>query len=134
MSKAEIKNYNWQNRTAQFSTHGSRKGVNLLGWEEVEYMSPEQEREALVARVKFVDAMLLIETNKAAKKEWGKHKHDLCLRINKLRPKTRMPEITNYVMDVLREELSTFQFNLLMKKAKKKMAEDSRNRQQQWDQ
>ena len=55
MSKAVTKNNSWQQRAADYSTHGSRTGRNNLGWEEPEDMTREQERACLVARKKKIE-------------------------------------------------------------------------------
>jgi len=127
MSKAVTTNTHWQKRASQFSTHGSRTGVNLLGWEEDESMTPEQERDALRAKLHYIDKKLLTMQKGTERKKLGRVKHDLQERMNHLRPKTRCNGIEQYVMDVLRDELTKFQFDLLMSKAKRRYAKDIRN-------
>ena len=39
MSKSIHLNQSWQTRSANFSTHGSRNGNNLLGWGEKEWIT-----------------------------------------------------------------------------------------------
>jgi hypothetical protein len=45
-------------RSGSFSTHASRKGVNLLGWEEPEAISLTEERECTKARVAQLESQL----------------------------------------------------------------------------
>lgn len=54
MSKAISQNSAWQSRSASFSTHGSRSGVNLLGWDAFhqEALTVNQERDCLRAALK----------------------------------------------------------------------------------
>lgn len=123
MSKATILNSHWQARTGSFSTHASRKGVNLLGWDAgtVEEMTPEQERDALVAKLKKLQSLPPHE-----RKLHGQELAQLAQRIHELRPKMRCKGIENHVMDVLRERLSKVEWDRLMSEAKRRHAADLR--------
>lgn len=107
-------------RVASYSTVASRRGVNLLGWEEVEDLTPEQERDCIVQAKKRVQSVLQSLPKKHPdRKRLGQLQYELDKRINQIRPKMRCKGIENYVMDVLRTELTKFQFDMLMRKAKK---------------
>lgn len=125
MNTNKIKNYHWQNRSANYSTHGSRTGRNLLGWEEDEIMTPEQERDCLVARIKQIDNELTSLPKKDLKrKDLGKLKFEIQAAITAIRPKMKCKGIEAYVMDVLRDELMPYEWDLLMQKAKARHAAD----------
>lgn len=112
-------------RVASYSTVASRRGVNLLGWEDVEDLTPEEERDCIVQAKKRVQEVLEnLPKRHPERKQLGQLQYELDKRINQIRPKMRCKGIENYVMDVLRNELTNFQFDLLMQKAKKLRAKD----------
>jgi len=61
MSKAITNSAAWRGRVASFSTHGSRSGVNLLGWDAFykESLSVTQERECILKALKSEEAKRL---------------------------------------------------------------------------
>lgn len=54
-------------RSSQYSTHGSRRGINLLGWEEGENLSIEQERRSLNSALGRLNE-IIVECNKDRRK------------------------------------------------------------------
>ncbi|QTD95626.1 hypothetical protein [Burkholderia anthina] len=57
MSKELINSETWRDRTGSFSTHGSRRGTNLLGWDHLvrEVLSLEQQRESLLKALRAAE-------------------------------------------------------------------------------
>jgi hypothetical protein len=64
---------------------------------------------------------------KEQRRQLGREKAEICLQINKLRPKSRTPGIQQHIIDVLREELTKAEFDVLFKKAKKRWLEAQEN-------
>ena len=122
MSLGNVKRQQFMAREASFSTRGSRGGANLLGWEEAEELKPEQERDCLVAKKKSVaDELLKYPKKSEERKRLGMLAHDLDDKIRAIRPKSRAKGIEHYIIDVLKEDMTEFQFNKIMRKAREKM-------------
>ena len=114
-------------REGSYSTRSSRTGANLLGWEEEEYLSPEQERDCLVAKVKqFHELFAAMSKSDPRRKPLADSFNRLNFRINELRPKMKTPGIERYVMEVLRQEFSRYEFDRIIKKAKSLRAKEDR--------
>lgn len=132
MSKATHLNHVWQTRTASFSTHGSRKGVNLLGWDGVdEHMTPEQERAALAARAGQLQRIFEAKAYAPKdKKRLADEFNQITARINYLRPKMRLAGIERFLLDIMRERLSKQEWNAMMQEAKRRLAAEMREQGQ----
>lgn len=130
MSKLTHQNHAWRTRSASYSTHGSRNGVNLLGWTGEEHMTPEQERSALAARAKQLQKIFTNKTYKRYEKEQLVQEYQtITKRINELRPKLRTPGIEQYVFQVLQETLTKTEYDRLINEAKRRYAAEI-NKQQ----
>ena len=130
MSKSIHLNHSFQTRSANFSTHGSRKGINLLGWSEEEFLNPEQERDALVARAKQLQQIFEEKNYTVRQKSYLVSEYQyLTKRINEIRPKMKCKGIENYIMDILRETLTKTEWNRLHSEAKRRYAIDSRGQE-----
>ncbi len=117
MSKATQEGAQFFARAGQFSTHASRRGVNLLGWECPEDMTPEQERAALQARAKQLHALLSDKAlPKDQRKALGAELSQIGMRINAIRPKPKNQGVEKYILDILREELTAKQWDILMRR------------------
>ncbi|WP_144142637.1 hypothetical protein [Paraburkholderia sp. BCC1884] len=59
MSKAVINSETWRDRSASHSTHGSRRGTNLLGWDSIvlEVLSLEHQRESLLLALRSTEQL-----------------------------------------------------------------------------
>ena len=126
MSKNLTRGTNWNARVSEYSTRSARNGANLLGWDKgrEEYLTAEQERAALVAKVKRLDEALACRQTEEHRRILGREKFDLQNRINYLRPKMQCKGIENYIIDVLRRDMSKPQFDRIMQEAKKLHAAD----------
>lgn len=124
MSKRETQLKHYIARTGSYSTHGTKGGVNLLGWDNVpENLTPEQEREALVARVKQITEILATDAlDGEQRRQLGALQARLCKRINHIRPKIRFRGLEAFFCDVVREELGPAKYRLLMMDAKHRWA------------
>ncbi|OXS89595.1 hypothetical protein PAP18089_01611 [Pandoraea apista] len=125
MKGATARNAHWQARTGSYSTHGSRTGANLLGWDTgtTEQMTPEQERDALVAVVKRVHEKLRDRTiSKQERRTLGQQQFELNKRINAIRPAMKCKGIEPFLLDVFREKLSRAEWDAAMKEAKRRHA------------
>ena len=124
--KSTIENYNWQTRTANYSTHGSRTGRNNLGWEEDEELSLEQKRDCLVKKKKkIVEKIVSLPKKHPERKRLGKIQHEVEEQIRFLRPKRKSPGVVPFVIDILRERLTRPEFDALFTEANKRMKEIS---------
>lgn len=56
MIKNQASSEAFTERSGSFSTHGSRKGINLLGWGEEEILTPVERRDALIRAQQKVDS------------------------------------------------------------------------------
>lgn len=115
----------FMDRTAAFSTRPSRTGSNLLGWECPEDLTPEQERDCLVARVKQLQEFLTAAAKshpdrKAVAEEFQR----LTLRINEIRPKRRAPGVQQFFLDVCRERMTKLEFDRFMNEAVRRLEKE----------
>lgn len=128
MSKSIHLNHSWQTRSANFSTHGSRNGNNLLGWGEKESMTPDQERDALVKRSKQIH--MIFESKKYKKSEktaLAAEFNELNRKINELRPKIKTSNFENYIIEVIKEKISKLEWEMIFQEAMKRYAKESRD-------
>lgn len=87
-------------------------------------LTNEQKRENLVTKVKHLENEILSLPKKSKKrKELGQVKYQLCLKISSLRPTTNRKGIEGHIIDILKEEVTAFQFKRILSKA----AERARN-------
>ena len=111
MQKATNDSLHFRARAGNFSTHGSSRGANLLGWDEgaKEDMTPDQERAALIAHNRRQQDMLKhCQLTSADRKTIGRDLAASSLRLAELRPQTnkgREVLIERYILDVLKERI-----------------------------
>jgi len=55
------------------------------------------------------------------RKELGIRIHEIQNEMHAIRPKRRCPGIEKYILDILREEMTKFEWNRLMERARKRM-------------
>lgn len=128
MQKATNKSLHFRSRNGNFSTHGSRRGVNLLGWDDgtEEDMTPDQERAALIAHNRRLQDMLKhSELTAVDRKTIGRDLAASSLRLAELRPQTnkgREVLMERYILDVLRERLPHSTWKSAVDEAYKRMA------------
>ena len=85
-------------------------------------LTDEQKRENLVAIIKMMDGQLKsLKKGTKERKALSLEYRKICLAINELRPKKKTPGVENYVIDVLRDELSQFEFKRIFTLANKRM-------------
>lgn len=90
----------------------------MLGWEEDENLSPEEERDCVVAFYKKVhDEIILLPKNSQKRKELGQLQAQIQKRLNELRPKKKCPGVERYFIDAVRNSVTKFQFSKYMEKA-----------------
>ncbi|MBN3848642.1 hypothetical protein G3N58_17695 [Paraburkholderia sp. Ac-20342] len=111
MSKAITLNSAWQSRSASFSTHASRKGVNLLGWDcEIdESMTDEQKREALGAHRKYLETVLArfrVSGNRDGIRLIGQKIAQTNAQINAIRPCRHDRDLSHYIVDILKSRVT----------------------------
>lgn len=84
-------------------------------------LTTEQKRENLVTKAKHLEKQILsLPKGSEKRKELGKVKVKLCLEINSLRPKMKCKGVTDHIIDILREELTPFQFKRILGLASKR--------------
>lgn len=85
-------------------------------------LSNEQERENLVSQVKILQADILThKKGSAARRAIGAILLTTNQQINELRPAKKNPGIERYILDILREDLSKFEFDRLQGRAAERM-------------
>ena len=83
-----------------------------------ETLTDDQVRENLVARFKSIhDEIVQLPKGSAERKRLGKEQALLQGEISAIRPKHKCPGVEHYIIEILREELSAFEWNRLMTKA-----------------
>jgi hypothetical protein len=128
MQKATNDSLHFRARAGNFSTHGSRRGVNMLGWDEgtKEDMTPDQERAALIAHNRRLQDMLKHgELTAADRKTIGRDLAVSSLRLSELRPQTKKGRevlMERYILDVLKEVLPHETWKEAVDEAYKRMA------------
>ncbi len=130
MSKAMTHQEHFRHRAASYSTRGARTGVNLLGWEAPEYMTPEQQREAIVARVKAIEAFLRESDMKPSERRpYGQEVARLCAMIREIRPKLQFPRgLSQYIADVVKEQVSRPHWHRIVHEASRRMDADMKKK------
>ena len=108
-------------RAGKFSTRASRRGVNLLGWEEDESLTQIEERDCLVAAMKSIkkEAFSYPKGNKKRKElliEAGK----LRRKIRAISPGLRTQGIEKYLLEVMEERLHKLEFMKILEEANKR--------------
>lgn len=91
-------------------------------------LTPEQERENLVAHLKAVEKTLLDTPKGRRRDELGKKKYELQQAISAIRPKLYGPKgVERHFIEVCREELPEAQFKRFMHDASKRAKDESSN-------
>ena len=93
-------------------------------------LTNEQLRENLVSKLKHLEDEIT-STPKGSKRrrELGAKKAELCAMINGLRPSRKCKGVKDHILDVLREELSAFEFKRILHKASVRAEQDKTNLQ-----
>lgn len=124
MNKHTAESRQYLRREGSYSTRGTARGTNLLGWEEVEQLSPEQERKAMAARVGQINE--IFRTNKQLPK-WQREQLTgeligLVESMRAIRP-SRKPgyEINQHFIDVARSRLTKAEFDIWMGEANRRL-------------
>ena len=87
-------------------------------------LTDEQMRENLVCQLKrLADDIIKLPKKSKQRKQLGSMKHELEIKINAIRPAKKAKGVEVFLIDVLREELTMVQFNILMAKAINRMNE-----------
>jgi hypothetical protein len=109
----------FQRRDGNHSTKGTSRGVNLLGWEQPEHLSPEQQRRAMAARVSQINEFLRANKDvpKWRREALGAEQKGLEERMRAIRPTRRAPDVRQHFIDVARERLTLAEFNIWMGEA-----------------
>jgi len=127
MSKALSRNACWLSRSGEYSTHGSKRGIPPLGFQEDEWLSPEQERAALVAYVKRLDVVISSgELTPSQRALAGHSKRRAEERIHRIRPQLRkvFVGLESFIIEVLRERLTKAQYQDATAEARRRFAAD----------
>lgn len=87
-------------------------------------LSDEQKRENLVTKYKALEAELMSHPKGSDKrKKIGADKFKVQTEINNIRPKRKCLGLKDHILDILREELTPFQFNSIISKASERAIE-----------
>ena len=98
-------------------------------------LTTEQKRENLVTKAKYLEAEILSSPKGSKRRgELGKIKVKLCLEINSLRPKMKCKGVTDHIMDILKDELTPFEFKRILRIASKRArVSDGLGTKEPWD-
>lgn len=115
-----------QRREGSFSTVASARGVNLLGWEEPEILSPYEERRALGRRVGQIQLFLAAHKDLDGKEKWKlvKEMTKLVEQMRKLKPSLRRASRENVLqqfMEVARGRLTKPEFSAWLSEAQRRV-------------
>jgi hypothetical protein len=122
MSLTNTTKTQFKNREASYSTRASRRGGNLLGWEEDESLSDEARRVCLVLVAKQLQEQIRIfDKGSHERKLMGQKLAEVNGKINEIRPARKTPGIEPYVIDVLRDRLTRTEFDRIFKEARIRM-------------
>lgn len=125
MSLTNTTKSQFMKREASFSTRGSRRGGNLLGWEVDEKLNNEEKRDCLVQHVKQLQEQVkLYPKGSEERKALGQKLKEVNDQINQIRPARKTPGIEKYVIDVLRDRCSRVEFNRIFNEARIRMEAD----------
>ena len=81
-------------------------------------LSSEQIRENLVSKLKAIEVEILAcKKGSKKRKELGKKKTALQEQVSEIRPKMKCKGVKDHILDILREELTDFEFKRILKKA-----------------
>lgn len=121
MSSASNVQAMWQYRAGSYSTHGSRRGVNLLEWGEREELTLEQERDVLIKRNAFLlSAKSALPQNSPAAKELGNEmlKNNVRLgEINKTLGRMRSRDVGHFIIQEFRRRTTKTEWRLIVAEA-----------------
>lgn len=106
-------------RHGNHATKASARGINLLGWELPEGLSPEEQRACMARRVTQINH--LFRDNKGMHKDIRarlvSEQQGLVEQMRAIRPKTRCPGASQFFVDVARERLTKAEFDIWMGEA-----------------
>jgi len=92
--------------------------TNQAGCASDDSLTDEQIRENLVTKWKHLNAQIVaLDKKSPQRKAMGKELAELQAKISSIRPKRKCKDIKDHILDVLREELSEFEFKRLIHKA-----------------
>lgn len=78
-------------------------------------LSEEQKRENLVTKLKALEVELLSHPKGSEKrKRLGAYKLTLTNKVNAIRPKMKCKNVKDHILDIMREELTEFQFKRIL--------------------
>jgi len=87
-------------------------------------LTNEQLRENLVSQCKSIDAELSKhKKGTQERRRLGLLKADICRKISDIRPAKKSPGLENFIIDILRESMTKVEFDILLRKANKRMVE-----------
>lgn len=129
MSKAESNANDWLTRSARFSTRGGRNGANLLGWGLPEDVSIHQERDHLRQRARVLSDTLSDRTiPEPRRSELAEEIHRVNLRLAEIKKELgdgyEKRDLSNYIVDILKEEMPRPAFARLVSRARERMEQE----------
>ena len=80
-------------------------------------LTDEERRQSLVDHAKWLKAQCAAATDKALKRELGQQIHLVETEINGIRPKRKNPGIAHYFIEAVKESVSKFEYDRLMRRA-----------------
>jgi hypothetical protein len=122
MLKSQSNSEQFQTRSGNHSTKGSRKGFDLLGGGEdpTKVLTIEERRDSLKLRMLSIEYLMGSTADKGLRKKLGAEKFELQQQMSALRVKRKSekPEsIPGAFIDICRERMSKHQFRCIMDEA-----------------
>jgi len=124
MSKAITKSETWRHRSASYATHGSRKGINLLGWDVAslpEELTDQQRIDAIQQHKKWLECELVRAKASGASKErikdLGIAINHANMEVNKIRPGFDGRDLNHWIIDVLKPRFTKSEWDRIVREA-----------------
>jgi len=113
MYKHTAESQQFYKREGSFSTRPSVRGVNLLGWELPEQLTPEEQIDCLKRRIAYLNTVLEEPLTKDERKQIGMEITRRCSEISALKPRRAhiREGLSNFILDVVKESVTKREWN-----------------------
>jgi hypothetical protein len=122
MYKHTAESQQFYKREGSFSTRPSVRGVNLLGWELPEQLTPTEQIDCLKRRIAYLNTLLEEPLTKNERKQIGMEITRRCSEIGVLKPKRSYVRegLANFILDVVKENVTKREWNRFVDEAIKR--------------
>lgn len=127
MSKAIINSETWRSRSASHSTHGSRGGLNLLGWDALvrEVLSLEQQRDSLLKALRAAElARVSMDPESPEHAHVGARINSICHQLRAIKAKgvvaKRYQNVGDHLITIFKERVTRVEWHLIVAEAQRR--------------